>query len=151
METSAIPSGLRDSFPEKITSSSERPRRLLLDVSPKPQRNASTRFDLPDPFGPTIAVTPSPTSTTVGSANVLKPNVRICRSFISNPLRFAQPFGVAPSPSERRAEDSARRPRADYRRRVPPFLSRPMLPAPQPVARLFLTSPRHAPKSFPLR
>ncbi len=80
-ETSASPSGLRASFPAKITSSSFPPRRLLLDVSPSDQRNASTKFDLPEPFGPTIAVIPSANVSVVGSANVLKPNALICLSF----------------------------------------------------------------------
>ena len=73
METSANPSGLRFSLPTKMTSSSLPERKLLLDVSPSTQRNASTMFDLPEPFGPTMAVMPLPNSSVVGSAKVLNP------------------------------------------------------------------------------
>ena len=65
---------------------------LLLDVSPSTQRKASTRFDLPEPFGPTIAVTPPANSSVVGSANVLKPNDLIFLSFMpAAAMREARP------------------------------------------------------------
>ncbi len=56
--TSAIPSGLRFSVPLKITSAISPPRSALAEVSPNTHRIASTTFDLPQPFGPTIPVTP---------------------------------------------------------------------------------------------
>src|SRR5947209_7148400 len=75
METSARPSGLRFSFPAKITSSILPERRLLLLCSPSTQRNASIRLDFPEPFGPTMAVMPPANSSDVGSANAfLRPS-----------------------------------------------------------------------------
>ena len=44
--------------PEKITSSMPEARMILNEVSPMTQRMASTRFDLPQPFGPTMPVKP---------------------------------------------------------------------------------------------
>ena len=69
-----MPSGLRFSLPgEDDVFGLRRAQRLRDCCSPSTQRIASTRFDLPDPFGPTIAVMPWPNSSAVGSANVLKP------------------------------------------------------------------------------
>src|SRR5690349_20191034 len=67
-----MPCALRFSDPAQITSSllrirSERP------CSPSAQRSASARFDLPDSLGPTTALMPGPNSTSVRSANDLKP------------------------------------------------------------------------------
>src|SRR5258707_12162376 len=45
----------------------------LCEVSPIAQRNASTRFDLPQPFGPTTPVKPGSIMKSVGSTNDLKP------------------------------------------------------------------------------
>src|SRR5262249_1632322 len=73
-ETSANPTGLRVSAPLKITSAISSPRSDLADCSPSAQRTASRTFDFPQPFGPTIAVTPSWKLKTVLSANDLKPN-----------------------------------------------------------------------------
>src|SRR5207244_10353218 len=72
-ETSAKPTGLRASVPLKITSAISSPRSDLADCSPKTQRTASSTFDFPQPFGPTIAVMPSWKLKTVLSANDLKP------------------------------------------------------------------------------
>src|SRR6266481_4827127 len=58
-ETSAKPTGLRVSAPLKITSAISSPRSDLADCSPSAHRTASSTFDFPQPFGPTIAVTPS--------------------------------------------------------------------------------------------
>ena len=44
--------------PEKITSSMPEARMALNELSPITQRSASTRFDLPQPFGPTTPVRP---------------------------------------------------------------------------------------------
>src|SRR6266568_3089789 len=72
-ETSANPTGLRVSAPLKITSAISSPRSDLADCSPSAQRTASSTLDFPQPFGPTIAVTPSWKLKTVLSANDLKP------------------------------------------------------------------------------
>src|SRR5438477_2005891 len=72
-ETSAKLSGLRLSVPLKITSAISPPRSDLADCSPSTQRIASSRLDLPQPFGPTIAVTPSWKLKVVLSAKDLKP------------------------------------------------------------------------------
>ena len=44
-----------------------------LRVHPRSHRMASTMFDFPEPFGPTIATMPAGNSKTVFSANDLKP------------------------------------------------------------------------------
>ena len=49
--------GLLD-VPLKITSSIPDPLKLLAEVSPITHLRASTTFDLPQPFGPTIPVRP---------------------------------------------------------------------------------------------
>src|SRR6516162_6866134 len=73
MVTSANPRLRRDEEPLKMTSAISPPRKLLADCSPRIQRTASTTLDLPEPFGPTMAVTPSPKSKVVLSAKLLKP------------------------------------------------------------------------------
>ena len=52
--------GLRSRVPAKITSSIREPRRDLALCSPSTQLMASLRLDFPQPFGPTMAVTPEP-------------------------------------------------------------------------------------------
>ncbi len=76
-DTSAKPAGPRLSEPAKITSSMARPRRCLADCSPITQRMASTMFDLPQPFGPTIDVMGSGKESDVLSTNDLKPQMSI--------------------------------------------------------------------------
>src|SRR5262252_187408 len=73
-ETSANPTGLRVSAPLKITSAISSPRSDLADCSPSAHRTESSTLDFPQPFGPTIAVTPSWKLKTVFAANDLKPN-----------------------------------------------------------------------------
>src|SRR5437764_1348525 len=73
-ETSANPTGLRVSAPLKITSAISSPRSDLADCSPSAHFTASSTLDFPQPFGPTIAVTPSWKLKTVLSANDLNPN-----------------------------------------------------------------------------
>ena len=68
---------LRAWVPLKMTSSILLPRKLLADCSPKTQRMASERLDLPDPLGPTTAVIPRSNSMTVLSAKDLKPVISI--------------------------------------------------------------------------
>ncbi len=50
--TSAVLRAGRVPEPEKITSSMPDARMFLYELSPITQRSASTRFDLPQPFGP---------------------------------------------------------------------------------------------------
>ena len=58
--TCAKPIWLRFSVPPKITSSILAPRSWRLFCSPMTQRMASEILDLPEPFGPTMAVMSSP-------------------------------------------------------------------------------------------
>src|SRR5271154_6617927 len=62
--------------PAKMTSSISPPRRLRAEFSPIAQRSASTTFDLPQPFGPTMPVSPGRISTFAGSAKLLNPVMR---------------------------------------------------------------------------
>src|ERR1700745_2789295 len=55
----------------------------LCEVSPIAQRSASTRLDLPEPFGPTTPVRPGSITKSVGSTNDLKPWRRRRVSFIN--------------------------------------------------------------------
>ena len=64
------------SVPEKITSSIEDVRIDLYDVSPIAHLRASTRFDLPQPLGPTTPVNPFPILTSTGSTKDLKFEIR---------------------------------------------------------------------------
>src|SRR5437762_3633262 len=83
-ETSAKPSGLRDSAPLKMTSAISPPRSDLADCSPKTQRTASQTLDFPQPFGPTMAVTPSWKLKIVLSAKDLNPKSSSdCRCIIA--------------------------------------------------------------------
>src|SRR5258708_20666356 len=66
----------RPVVPAKITSSISPPRRPRALVSPIAHRRASTILDLPQPFGPTIPVSPGRISTPVGSAKLLNPVIR---------------------------------------------------------------------------
>src|SRR5258708_37314078 len=70
---SARPSGGREAVPAKTTSSILPPHRLLAPCSPITQANASTMFDLPDPFGPTTQVMPGSNRSEVAEAKDLNP------------------------------------------------------------------------------
>ena len=84
-DTSAMPIGLRPSVPVKITSAISPPRKALADCSPSTQRMASETLDLPQPLGPTMAVTPGWKFNAVLSAKDLKPKtVRFLRYMILN-------------------------------------------------------------------
>src|SRR5208282_4936673 len=72
-ETSAMLNGLRESAPLKMTSAISPPRKALADCSPRTHRMASETLDLPQPFGPTMAVTPGWKFSAVLSAKDLKP------------------------------------------------------------------------------
>src|SRR3984893_2321938 len=56
----------------------------LCEVSPIAQRSASTRLDLPQPFGPTTPVRPGSIMKSVGSTNDLKPWRRRRVSFMEH-------------------------------------------------------------------
>src|SRR5947209_9498853 len=68
--------------PAKITASMSAARSDLCDVSPIAQRSASTRLDLPQPFGPTTPVSPGSITKSVGSTKDLNPWRRRRVSFI---------------------------------------------------------------------
>src|SRR5438045_4071513 len=59
--------------PAKITSCIVWPRTASGDCSPSAHSTASVMFDLPEPFGPTITLTPGLNSSRVRSGNDLKP------------------------------------------------------------------------------
>src|SRR6195952_2155841 len=61
--------------PAKITSSISPPRRLRALASPIAQRRASATLLLPQPFGPTIPVSPGRISTVAGSGKLLNPAI----------------------------------------------------------------------------
>ncbi len=71
--TSADARAGRAALPAKITSSIPPPRIAEGRPSPITQRSASSRFDLPQPFGPTTPVSPSARTSSVGSTKDLKP------------------------------------------------------------------------------
>src|SRR3990172_5146063 len=86
--TSARPVALRLGVPLKITSCMRPLRSVRGDCSPNTQWTASLIFDLPHPFGPTIAAMPSPLKAiSVLSANDLKPSSSTLFSF--NKLHLA--------------------------------------------------------------
>src|SRR3954465_14524751 len=84
---SAIPSGLRVSEPLKMTSSMLPPRRLLALCSPSAQVIDSERLLLPQPLGPTMAVTPPAKRTSTGSTKDLKPETSRRSTFSMGSLR----------------------------------------------------------------
>ena len=100
-ETCARPRGGRPEVPAKITSSILPPRRVLAPCSPMTQASASTTLDLPEPLGPTTAVTPGSNSKVVAEANDLNP--RTVRLFRCKALRFSW---SADWPAVRRKHDS---------------------------------------------
>src|SRR4029453_4907684 len=85
--------------------------------APSTQATASTRFDLPEPFGPTTTVTPGSNSSTVLSANDLKPRggsaLRNTRQALLHRTRFLS------APSDRTHEDRVRRGRFRENRGLP--------------------------------
>lgn len=88
-------------MPPKTTSSIRLPRRLRVDCSPSTQRMASTRLDLPEPLGPTIAVIPLLKSSRVLSGKDLKP--WISRDFRYNatpPQKFFHIQFIVSTPGE---------------------------------------------------
>src|SRR5689334_20492013 len=71
--TSAPRAAWRPGAPAKITSCIDCPRTASGDCSPSAHSTASVTFDLPEPFGPTITLTPGPNSSRVRSGNDLNP------------------------------------------------------------------------------
>src|SRR5215468_482791 len=80
--TSALLRPGRLLVPAKITSSMSAARSDLCEVSPITQRSASTRLDLPQPFGPTTPVRPGSIWKSVGSTKDLNPSRRSRVSFM---------------------------------------------------------------------
>ena len=101
--------------PEKMTSSIPEPRIALNELSPITQRKASTRFDLPQPFGPTTPVRPDSILNSAASQKLLKPVRRKRSNFIAATLRPggrraasrnpARPSNVSDSVPERDGSD----------------------------------------------
>ena len=73
-----------------MTSSIPVARMFLWEFSPMTQRRASTRLDLPQPFGPTTPVSPGSIRKSVGSTKVLNPAMRRRVSFMDAPSRPAR-------------------------------------------------------------
>src|SRR5437868_5069240 len=125
-DTSDRPSADRSGVPAKMTSSMRPPRTVRGPWAPSTQATASTRFDLPEPFGPTTTVTPGSNSSTVLSANDLKPrrvrDLRNTREAILRELR---------QPSDRTHEDRARRGR--FREKSRPSARETPAPRPAPL------------------
>src|SRR5438270_5702869 len=71
--TSACAPAWRPGAPPKMTSCIDWPRTAPGDCSPRAHSTASVTLDLPEPFGPTITLTPGPNSSLVRSGNDLKP------------------------------------------------------------------------------
>src|SRR5689334_10451823 len=89
-ETSAMFRGGRSAVPEKMTSSILPERNTLARCSPSTQRMASMMLDLPQPFGPTTEVMPSPGKlTSTLFANDLNPKIR-------NFDKYMEILGLAP-------------------------------------------------------
>src|SRR3974390_3247928 len=98
--TSAMPVGLRSRVPAKMTSCMLTPRRERADCSPSTHEMASEIFDLPQPFGPTMAATPSPWNfSSVRSQNDLNP--RICSFFSLSNLYSFLPASLKPQTGRR--------------------------------------------------
>src|ERR1022692_1546873 len=72
------------------------PRIALAELAPITQRSASTRFDLPQPFGPTTPVSPGSMTNSVGSTKDLNPRT-LRRVNFTRPLP-ARPAGKSPAP-----------------------------------------------------
>src|SRR5262250_2961468 len=84
--TSARPRAGRPDVPAKTTSSILPPRSGLTPCWPITHENASTTFDLPDPFGPTTQVIPGSNRSVVVEAKDLNPrSVRVFRYTACSP------------------------------------------------------------------
>ncbi len=106
--TSARPRAALLVVPMKMTSSIFALRSARVLWAPRTQMTASTTLDLPEPLGPTTAVTPGSNSSTVLSAKDLKP---FMVNRLRNTRRRYQPSGSvfgASSGTSRRRTSSAR-------------------------------------------
>src|ERR1700722_5639617 len=84
--TSASPNGGRLAVPLNMQSDIRSARNCLWLCSPSTHEIASTTFDLPQPFGPTMHVIPLPLNVIgVFSKKDLKPNNSTLRSFSTQP------------------------------------------------------------------
>src|SRR5262249_917902 len=105
--TSARPSAGRPDVPAKTTSSILPPRSGLTPCWPMTHENASTTFDLPDPFGPTTQVIPGSKRSVVVEAKDLNPrSVRVFRNTACSPhqpVLVASLRPVPPNPTVRHA------------------------------------------------
>src|SRR5437763_14884696 len=88
----------RAALPAKMTSSISPPRRDLALFSPIAQRSASTTFDLPQPFGPTMPVRPGRISMLAGAAKLLMPTIR-SRAKLTGTAALSGGAGHAPDES----------------------------------------------------
>src|SRR6202021_4175864 len=87
--TSASPNGGRLAVPLNMQSDIRSARNCLWLCSPSTHEIASTTFDLPQPFGPTMHVIPLPLNVIgVLSANDLKPYSSTLRSFNTSFLAY---------------------------------------------------------------
>src|SRR5712691_5514657 len=147
-ETSATLTGRRPVEPWKITSSIFPPRSRRGDCSPRTQRTASEIFDLPHPFGPTMAVTPASNGSSTVPANDLKPDSSSRLSLMPGGLsrlrlRLIDPVGAAQlaadafgdlarrvGPQHHPVPLVGRRRREDFRRQpgAPQLLREPLRP-----------------------
>src|ERR1700760_2289403 len=97
--TSARPIGGRFTVPLKMQSAMRSARSDLWLCSPKTHEIASTTFDLPHPFGPTMQVVPIPANvTTVRSQKDLNPVISTFRSLSKVSPFVSASYGVAPAP-----------------------------------------------------
>src|SRR5262245_47836299 len=80
MTTSACSRAGRPPVPAKMTSSMSPPRMDFALVAPIAQRTLSSKLDLPQPFGPTMPVSPASIGTRTGSTKDLNPERRSSRS-----------------------------------------------------------------------
>jgi hypothetical protein len=82
----------------KMQSAIRSARSDLWLCSPNTQEIASTTFDLPHPFGPTMQVVPTPANvTTVRSQKDLNPVISTFRSFSKVSPFVSVSYGVAPT------------------------------------------------------
>src|SRR5689334_12061336 len=98
----------RVAVPEKMTSSMPEARMFLCELSPITQRSASSRLDLPQPFGPTTPVRPSSISISAGSTKDLNPVSRSRVNFMPRPRsrhRYAPRRGSRPNRASARRPD----------------------------------------------
>ena len=72
--------------PAEITSCIEAPRIAPGLCSPSAQRTASVMFDLPEPLGPTITLTPGENSRLTRSGNDLNPFIEIDLRYMRSSL-----------------------------------------------------------------